>query len=1461
MCINQCLKLNPLVLAPDTLLKEAIALLSSSMNLPKNQAIGCILIGETKIVGILTKSDVVSAISTGIDLENATVDAVMSQPVITFTEEQCHDLQSVWLFLQEHSIGYLPIIRNDELVGIIDAKDLVQLPSTLGKQTVACNENRQQYWQAKAEELERFFQITPSMFCMAGFDGYFKRINPAFSETLGFSKSELLAVPLMDLVHPDDRTATIAEMDKLSQGQTTVTFESRYRTKAGDYRWLLWTAKSYLSEEIFYAAGQDITERKKIERALKESENRWLLAVTGANDGLWDWNVQTNEVFFSRRWKEMLGFSEDEIGNTLEEWSTRVHPEDLGWVSEVIEAHFARETPFYSSEHRILCKDGSYKWILDRGQALWDEAGNVVRMVGSHTDISEYRAVLAERQSAEEKLTRSENLLHTIVESEPECVKLLDRDGKLLKMNSAGLAIIEADSLTDMLGKSVYPLVDAKHRQAFIELTQSVFAGNSGQLEFELTGLKGKPRWLSTNAVPLRDGNKIIALLAVTRDISNRKQAEMRLQQERDFSHAIINTVGALVAVLNRDGAIVSFNHTCEQITGYSFPEVRGRLWEFLSAPEAKEPVKTVFQRLLAGQVPNQYENFWIAKDGSRHLISWSNTALFDDRGTVEFIITTGIDVTEQRRVWNRLEQQYRQTKLLAEITRKIRMSIKIEDILQAAVTEVQHLLACDRVLIVKVQTNNTALPISESVLPDFPPMLAYELADPLSIGEHLAKYRQGEVLAIDNIATASVAPDIVQLLKQFQIRAKLVVPILSPNELKGLLVVHQCDRIRQWQKWEIELLKQLADQIGVALSQAKLLDNLEELVARRTTELMTSNSLLQTEITERKQTEAALRENQKKLSGILDNADEAIISIDEQQQIQLFNQGAENIFGYQADEAIGRSLDILLPEVFRQTHRSQIDQFGKSTRHSRRMAERSSNVFGRRKNGQEFPAEASVAKLQTREGMLYTVMLKDITERKQAQEKLQLSQSLLAKAEKIARIGSWEYNVITKQLTWSAELFEILDFPNSFIPSCEAIFVQIHPEDRLLVKKTLRQGHIEGKPWQLNYRWLSKDGTVKYFESRGEPTVDQQGDVLKVWGTIMDISQRIQAEKSMQRSEQQLRLITDALPVLIAYVDDRQRYLYNNRTYETWYGKSRYSLLEQPIQTVIGNTNYQKMLPYIETALAGKAVTFENHYVEERSYWLSATFIPDVDSDGRVKGFFSMMDDISDRKAVEQMKSEFVSIASHEMRTPLTSIHGVLQLLRAGRLGVLSASGKAMVEIALRNSERLVRLINDILDLERMDSRRDEIEKQLCNSADVIQQAIDTLRSMAETEQISLETVAPSIEFRADRDRIIQTLTNAIANAIKFSPADSKVEISCQLQNQNVLFTIKDWGRGIPADKLETIFERFEQVDASDSRKKGGTGLGLAICRHIVEQHGGKIWAESVYGEGSIFYFSLPQV
>ncbi len=244
----------------------------------------------------------------------------------------------------------------------------------------------------------------------------------------------------------------------------------------------------------------------------------------------------------------------------------------------------------------------------------------------------------------------------------------------------------------------------------------------------------------------------------------------------------------------------------------------------------------------------------------------------------------------------------------------------------------------------------------------------------------------------------------------------------------------------------------------------------------------------------------------------------------------------------------------------------------------------------------------------------------------------------------------------------------------------------------------------------------------------------------------------------------------------------------------------------------------------------------------------------------GVIVGAVVTFKDITERQAIERMKSEFVSTVSHELRTPLTSIRGSLGLLAGGVLGPLSTDGERMLKIAVSNTDRLIRLINDILDIERLESGSVGLERRVCNLSEILDGALNGVRGMAEEADVRLEVSATEARLDADPDRVIQTLTNLLGNAIKFSPRGSTVWLRVARLDGDLLFSVRDEGRGIPPEKIVSIFERFSQVDASDSREKNGTGLGLAICRSIVQQHGGSIWAESEgEGHGSIFYFTLP--
>ncbi len=239
----------------------------------------------------------------------------------------------------------------------------------------------------------------------------------------------------------------------------------------------------------------------------------------------------------------------------------------------------------------------------------------------------------------------------------------------------------------------------------------------------------------------------------------------------------------------------------------------------------------------------------------------------------------------------------------------------------------------------------------------------------------------------------------------------------------------------------------------------------------------------------------------------------------------------------------------------------------------------------------------------------------------------------------------------------------------------------------------------------------------------------------------------------------------------------------------------------------------------------------------------------------------------LSARSQLDTIKDEFISTVSHELRTPLTSIRGSLGLLSSGTIGNLDPKAQNLLRIAVTNTDRLIRLINDILDLERMDSGRAPLQIRRCSLLDLADQAIETMTGMADSAMVHLLRVNPTTDpagdtlyFDGDADRILQVLTNLLSNAIKFSPQASTIRIQMETTSESIVVKVSDEGRGIPADKLDAIFDRFGQIEPADAKQKGGTGLGLAICRSIVQQHSGSIWAQRNLGPGTTISVMLPR-
>lgn len=378
----------------------------------------------------------------------------------------------------------------------------------------------------------------------------------------------------------------------------------------------------------------------------------------------------------------------------------------------------------------------------------------------------------------------------------------------------------------------------------------------------------------------------------------------------------------------------------------------------------------------------------------------------------------------------------------------------------------------------------------------------------------------------------------------------------------------------------------------------------------------------------------------------------------------------------------------------------------------------------------------------------------------------------------------------------------------------------------------------------------------------------ERTAELIKVNEQLqLELDERKRAESALERLSRQTQLILNSVGEGLCGLDMQGKITFVNPAAATMLGYSVAELIEQSIYTILAGVKTNENLALwskspIHESLRDGAVHQVTHEVfwrkDNSSFPVEYISTPIREADAIVGGVITFKD-ITFRQQIERMKDEFISVVSHELRTPLTSIHGSLGMLKSGLIDPNTERGKRLLEIAVDSSDRLVRLINDILDIERIESGKVQMAKLACNAADLMVEAANVIQPIAEKFGVNLSVASVSAKLWADSDRIIQTLTNLLSNAIKFSPPGSTVYLTAEIQAQQLLFQVKDRGRGIPEDKLETIFERFQQVDASDSRDREGTGLGLAICRSIVQQHNGQIWVESTLGEGSIFSFTLP--
>lgn len=484
----------------------------------------------------------------------------------------------------------------------------------------------------------------------------------------------------------------------------------------------------------------------------------------------------------------------------------------------------------------------------------------------------------------------------------------------------------------------------------------------------------------------------------------------------------------------------------------------------------------------------------------------------------------------------------------------------------------------------------------------------------------------------------------------------------------------------------------------------------------------------------------------------------------------------------------------------------------------------------------------------------------RQIAERTAAEERLRESQARLQRVFDGSNDGFWDWDLTTGQVEYSPSFAAMLGYTlDELAPRISTMEALVHPDDRIRVRNELAS-QLEGQTDQYSseHRMRRRDGEWLWLLARGKVVErDASGLPLRMAGTHSDISTRRRAERELDRF---FDLSIDLL--CIAGMDGTYRRL--NPAFETVLGYSTAELIARPFIDFVHPDDRAKTIAELEALRRGrKTIRFENRYICRNGAikYFAWTASP-APEEGTV---YAAARDITDAKLVEEtrlevdrLKRDFVSTVSHELRTPLTSIRGSLGLLASGVAGELTPTAQQMVAVAERNSVRLIHLINDILDFEKLESGRVEMDLRPTPLQRVLERSIEAISAFAEQEGVRIELQRSAATVIADETRLGQVMVNLLSNAVKFSDRGGVVQIRARPVRNQVEVCVADRGRGIAAAKLHKIFERFHQADSGDSRVHSGTGLGLAICKAIIEQHGGTIDVESREGEGSTFRFRV---
>jgi len=606
----------------------------------------------------------------------------------------------------------------------------------------------------------------------------------------------------------------------------------------------------------------------------------------------------------------------------------------------------------------------------------------------------------------------------------------------------------------------------------------------------------------------------------------------------------------------------------------------------------------------------------------------------------------------------------------------------------------------------------------------------------------------------------------------------------------------------------------------------------------------------------------AELQDSQELFRLAVESCPSGMVMSDRTDRIILVNSAIEQMFGYPRGELIGKQFDVLLPEALPSLVFRRPSEFA-----ARGSVETCRDLVGRRKDVSEFPVEVAFNPIHAGDGFPILSVIVDISDRRNAETNLAQMEGryrgLLEAAPDAMVVVNQSGEIVLlnvqaeKQFGYSRDELVGQKVTN-IIP--EGFAERLIADGSRPAADALAQQIGTG----IELSGLRKDESEFPIEIMLSPLDSTEG--ILVTAAIRDISVRKAADRHLAQMEGRYRGLLEAAPDAMVVVNQRGEIVLLNVQAEKQFGYCRDELVGQKMTNIIPEGFAERLIADAlrtpEDALAqqiGTGIELNGRRNDGSYFPIEIMLSPLNSSEGIL--VTAAIRDITTRKGMERLKDEFVATVSHELRTPLTSIAGALGLLIGNTASSLPDSAVRLIAIAHANSERLVRLINDILDIEKIESDHMVLNLRPIDVRSLVEQTIEANRGFAERYgvRIRLTDVPNTCTVRSDSDRLMQVVTNLLSNAIKFSPKGDEVTVAIRPRGGAVRISVRDHGPGIPVDFKPHIFRKFAQADATDARQKSGTGLGLSIVKQIITRLGGEVAFDDAPGGGTLFHVELP--